>query len=159
MLTLFLFCSKSWPNRTLCCPGGRAFTNDCATEYLTRAKIPNSSIATLPAIFCVLSGVADNFPALFNRFRASHEGKLIPAVTLRGNRYSGMERNSMGETKEEPPLLQGCRPMMISMNNMGEYGLKTGPGIKDTVKCKWFDKIWILGEWLSLRQTNAWPFI
>lgn len=43
-----------------------------------------------------------------------------------------------------PP--EGCQPMMISMKNMDAYGLKTGSGLKDTVKFKWFDKAWILGE-------------
>ena len=49
-----------------------------------------------------------------------------------------------------PP--EGCQPMMISMKNMDDYGLKTGDALKDTVKFKWFDKEWILGK-------SGWDYI
>ncbi|CAK4624064.1 hypothetical protein LEN26_006346 [Aphanomyces euteiches] len=49
----------------------------------------------------------------------------------------------MTEKQLPPP---GTRPLMISMREMDTLGLKTGPGLKDTIDYKVFDKQTILDE-------------
>ena len=49
----------------------------------------------------------------------------------------------MADEEEQPalPPPEGCKPMMIGMKNMDErYGLKTGPGMRDVLPFKLFNK-------------------
>jgi dynein intermediate chain 3, axonemal len=55
----------------------------------------------------------------------------------------------MADEEEQPalPPPEGCKPMMIGMKNMDErYGLKTGPGMRDVLPFKLFNKEEVLDE-------------
>jgi hypothetical protein len=63
----------------------------------------------------------------------------------------------MSEKKEAPPA--GAEPMMMSMKMMDTYGVKTGPGLKDTVPFKVFDKEFVMKEIIDLGFYSAFhPF-
>jgi hypothetical protein len=59
----------------------------------------------------------------------------------------------MGDKKETPP--PGVEAMMMSMKMMDTYGLKTGPGLKDVVPSKLFDKEFAMKEIIDLGFYSA----
>jgi hypothetical protein len=57
------------------------------------------------------------------------------------------------KTVEKPPA--GMEPVMMSMKMMESYGLKTGPGLKDTLAFKLFEKEFCLKEIVELGFYSA----
>ena len=57
------------------------------------------------------------------------------------------------KTAEKPPA--GMEPMMMSMKMMDAYGVKTGPGLKDTVPFKIFEKDFVMKEIVDLGFYSA----
>ena len=61
----------------------------------------------------------------------------------KGKKGKKKEVVEVDDSGKAPP---GCRAVMMSMKQMDKYELKTGDGLKDTVRYKLFSKEWILEE-------------